>query len=391
MSKIKATITYFDLKEFGFYRLRQGKEPEYLDGTIPEVLSSLSNWLDGKQLRNTIPWDTDTNQKRTKVFCRSYKIDPSTNDVVIVLWKAVGDSAGNVHAAYANSDVGSDTSGDLTTSKDAAGTEVIWGQPCYYWIIPNENKVASIRFANSIADIDSLCHYIKAFVDFRGHFPNKKASEFSFYHPVSNREVKVKKFTFEYEDENKKTFSANFKIRTQLYRKASSTLNFNQIAKDVTQIVYRETISAKEDDSRPSWVKMFDILGSAIGNNKPPLSSQRHIEVVVDASPDGDELTELVERYNEKYDDAIGWNNIGLKLGGRNESTMWLNEFVLRDELLIDKIDSEIYTSEQLWKAISEQRQRLINKIDNKAPSETSETNENTGDLVDMKLQAQGG
>lgn len=366
MANIKASITYFDLKEFGFYRLRKGKDPEYLDGTIPSVMASLEKWLDGKKLRNTIPWDAETNPRRTKVYCRSYKVDPNTGDTVLVLWKAVGDSSGNVHGAYAGSDVGSDTADDLTTGTDAAGEEVIWGQPSYYWIIPEKNKVASIKFASSIADTDSLGHYIKAFVDYRGEFPNKKVSERTIHHAKSGRDIKIKKFTFEYKDEKDHVFHANFRIRTQLFKKASSSLNYNRLAEDVTHIVYRETISAKVDDSRPSWVQVFDTIGSAMGFKTPPLKGQRHIEVVVDASPDGEELKQLAERYAEEHDEMSDWNNIGLKVGGRSESTMWLDEFVLRDELVVAQADSEVYTAEQLLIAINAQRTKLIDKIDTK-------------------------
>lgn len=60
------------------------------------------------------------------------------------------------------------------------------------------------------------------------------------------------------------------------------------------------------------------------------------------------------------------WNNIGLKVGGRSESTMWLDEFVLRDELVVAQADSEVYTAEQLLIAINAQRTKLIDKIDTK-------------------------
>ncbi|GHA19614.1 hypothetical protein [Oceanisphaera arctica] len=387
---IKASITYFDLKEFGFYRLRQGKNPEHIDGTIPDVVASLVMWLEGKMLVNTIPWDVDTNKRRTKMYCRSYKVDSITNDTVLVLWKAVGDSSGNVHGAYASSDVGSDAFNEVITSAGEPGKEVIWGQPCYYWIIPEENKVASIKFANSIADTDSLGHYIKAFVDFRGDFPNKKFSERMMTHPLSGREIKIKSFTFEYKDEKDKIFHAKFKMRTQLYKKASSSLNYVELAKDVTQIVYRDTISAKIDDSRPSWAKICDVIGPAMGIKAPPLKSERHIEVIVDASPNGEELTSLIEKYTEEHDEDSIWNNIGLKVGGRSETTIWLDEFVLRDELNITKVDSEVYTAEQILVAINAQRKRLINKITTKKSEVSVEEEIEAEEVVEYeKLQSE--
>ncbi|MCG9619377.1 hypothetical protein L1D56_05240 [Vibrio diabolicus] len=382
MADIQGSITYFDLKEFGFYRLRQKKAPEYIEGTISSIISSLESWLNGKTFRNTIPWDADTNLQRTKMYCRSYKTNATTGDIVLVLWKAVGDKNGNVHGAYADSNVGSDTNDDLSTGSEVAGEEVIWGQPCYYWIIPEKNKIASIKFANSTTDSDSLCHYIKAFVDYRSTLPNKKESERTYTHHISGREIKVKNITFESTDANNKAFRTNFKMKTQQYKKASSSLNYSRLAEDVTHIVYRETISATIADTRPAWAQVCDTIGSALGYQTPATKGQRHIEVIVDATPNGTELTDLVNRYAEEHDDTSDWNNIGLKLGGRSESTTWLDEFVLTDELIISQVDNEIYTAEQLLTAITAQRARLVEKI---GTTSTTDESEDVNEVVHPK------
>ncbi|PMG45630.1 hypothetical protein BCU90_17350 [Vibrio lentus] len=363
MSEIKGTVTYFDLKEFGFYRLRKKKDPEYITGDIPQVIDSLFTWLDGKTVCNTIPWDAETNQRRTSMYCRSYAKNEATGDTVLVLWKDVGDSTGNVHGAYANSNVGSDTSDGLTSGSEVAGEGVIWGQPCYYWLIPSENKVASIKFTSSIADTESLCHYVKAFVDYRGQFPNKKVTERTIANARSSREVKIKSFTFEHKDEKGKTFRTNFKMRSKMYKKASASLDYERLADEVSHIVYRETISASVNDTRPLWSKMFDKLGSGLGFQAPPTKGSREIEVIVDANPSPHELRGLVTRYGEEHDETSDWNNIGLKLGGRSESTTWLDEYVVRDELLVPQVENEVYTADQLLRAITAQRTRLVSEL----------------------------
>lgn len=364
MADIKGTVTYFDLTEFGFYRLRRKKElNEYISGDVPQVITSLLSWLDGKTVCNTIPWDAETNQRRTSMYCRSYAIDEDTGDTVLVLWKDVGDSSGNVHGAYANSDVGSDTNDGLTSGSEVNGENVIWGQPCYYWLIPEENKIASIKFTSSIADTESLCHYIKAFVDYRGNFPNKRMSERTVANAKSNREVKIKTFTFVHEDAKGKEYRTNFKIKSKMYKKASASLDYERLADEVTHIVYRETISASVTDTRPLWSKMFDKLGAGLGFQAPPTRGSREVEVIVEANPTPAELRGLVTKYGEEHDETSDWNNIGLKLGGRSESTTWLDEYVVRDELIVPQVDNEVYTAEQLLRSIKAQRTRLVSEL----------------------------
>ncbi|MBE3811130.1 hypothetical protein HJ206_16585 [Vibrio parahaemolyticus] len=231
-----------------------------------------------------------------------------------------------------------------------------------------------------MADTDSLCHYIKAFVDYRGNFANKEVSERTINHHTSGRAINIKRVTFTAQDENGNTFHTSFKMRAQQYKKASSTLNYERLADDVTHIVYRDTISATVADTRPSWAKVCDTIGSALGYQTPPTRGQRHIEVIVDASPTGSELTALVDRYSEEHDETSDWNNIGLKLGGRSESTTWLDEFVLTDELIIGQVGNEIYTAEQLLRAITAQRTRLVEKIGT-TPT-TTEENEETDEAT---------
>lgn len=54
--KERGLITYFDIEQFGFYRLRQKKVGEPLDIDTDDLLLRLSDWLTGKQFQNTVPW-----------------------------------------------------------------------------------------------------------------------------------------------------------------------------------------------------------------------------------------------------------------------------------------------------------------------------------------------
>ena len=77
---------------------------------------------------------------RSKTYCRGVAIDPQTNDIVVVLLRAVGDGSGNLHGVKMGSAVGAGESETVKAGTDVKGDKIIWGEPCYYWIIPEHSR-----------------------------------------------------------------------------------------------------------------------------------------------------------------------------------------------------------------------------------------------------------
>lgn len=364
MSEFRSLVTYFNFDCFGFYRIRQGKVGEYQNGTIEEIFSDLENWLKGKNLKDTLAHDPDTISRNKSTYCRSFEKNQTTGDIVMTLWKAVGTKNGGVGGAFADESLSSGSKATLKTGTEVDGKEIIWGQPAYYWIIPEYNKVASIRVPNSLVDTSAFCQYIKSYVDYRRTSTNKKETPRVFVHPKTQKEIKTRTVTYQAENDKEK-FSLTFKVLARQYKKSTSSVDLEMICRDVTHIVYRESIMKSVPDTRKEWVKLFDKIGSLMGVDveEPETSEINNIELIIEAKPSPEKLQVMLDEYAEEYTDDIEWCNVGLKRDGRSGRTTWLNEFVVTDEIYLPFTDNDYYDSKDILSVLNQHRVRLVSSL----------------------------
>ena len=74
-----------------------------------------------------------------------------------------------------------------TVETNVRGQDVIYGQPMYYWYIPEHNLIASVKFPHSLADSEGVSHYIKKCIDLRIDHPRKKLTENTIFNHHFNK------------------------------------------------------------------------------------------------------------------------------------------------------------------------------------------------------------
>ncbi|ELS3450675.1 hypothetical protein ACVV7M_002568 [Vibrio vulnificus] len=375
MSDTKATLTYFNFDLFGFYRIRQGKTGEFSHGTIQEIFSDLQNWLQGKSLKETLVYNVDEVSRKSTVYCRSFEKNETTGDIVMTLWQAVGTKNSGVGGAFADESIASTSSETLISGSEIDGKEIIWGQPSYYWIIPELNKIASIKLPNSIIDTPVFCQYIKSYVDYRRPCETKKESTRVFSHSKSHKEIKVKTITYEQQLDENKACALTFKAIARQFKKETAGTDLVALSENVTHIVYRQIIEKSVKDDRASWVKVFDKISDFFGTDseQPMTSDSSNVELIVEAKPSPKAIQKMLEDYSQEYCEG-GWYNIGLKQDGRSGRTIWLNEFVIRDEIFLPSTKSEYYTAKEVLSAVNQHRARLVNALLQKPVQSEEET-----------------
>ena len=363
MSNVKGLVTYFNFDYFGFYRQRQNKT-EYHSGSLDEILKAMETWLKGKKLKQTMV----TTSK--DVYCRDFKRNAETNDAVLVIWKGVGTRSGGVGGAYEDENIAASTKETLTTGSEVSGKRVLWGQPSYYWLIPEYNKIAAIKFPSSISDTTLACQYIKAFVDFRMKSENRNVSSVT-RELEDGRKVLFDRTTFTgVEEDGEKKFSMTFKCIARQYKKETSSADFKSIADEASHIVYRDTIDKSVIDGRSKWIKALSKVGSLFNMGDEDdfdagASDSNELELIIEATPTVEELQAMFEDYAANPREEGEWYNIGLKRNGRNGSTTWLDEFIVKDEINLDVNGSqdEYYSAEEVLSTLTMHRSRLVKSL----------------------------
>lgn len=364
----RGLITYFDIEKFGFYRLRQKQEGEALDVDVDDLLLRLNEWLKDKKFQNTVPWG-GTVSSFNKIYCTSYYLDETTGDMVLVLYKSVGAENGGVKGIKFDSPVDTDSNSTVASTDGLSADEVAWGQVMYYWFIPSENKLASIKFVDSVCDINALSQYIREWVKYRCDKHIGKEIETVRERADGSKKVVVTRKTYSHKD----GFSFCFKFIAKQFRRRTSSNNLDSLFSKVTHLVFRSTITVHTKDRRgftkllDKYLKYFSFTApdASSENKQGMLSGSKEYEVIVNESPSEDELEEIFKLYNEEYDETNIWDNVGLKINGRSNETLWLDEYVVKDELYMPKkeLNKDVYSARQIMSKLQLNRKTYMKSL----------------------------
>jgi len=357
----RGLVSFFDIEECGFYKLQRGsEEPAHKFGTLLEVITDLDKWLVGKDIGQTLPWDPSKAPMRAKTYCRGMVVDPDTNDAIIVIYRAVGDHSGSIHGIKESSKVGPGAYETVVAGAEYDGEKIIWGQPCYYWIIPEHNKLASIRFPHSTADTHRLCDYIRDHVNNNSEFGDRVQKESTRQNPDDpTRVIRRTTTTFPYEDDSGKC-NCIFKLKAKELKFNTVKEDLNEIHQKITHTVIRDTTRSYVTDARKPVLKIASEYLPSIFGKGPTTQLPKRIEVVVDGAPSIQELHKLFE----SRDTNTKWANVGFKMDGPSGATTWLSEYAVRSILTVNNSSGEDhYSPEIILKRINKVRDKLLAPI----------------------------
>lgn len=351
----RGLLTFFDVTKCGFYRIRRaGTNESAVDGSLEDTISSVTEWLKPKDFIETIPWDVEASKTRAKFYCKSSYKDEETGDALFVFWKQHSETDGRLNGIVANAKFGDSSSDSVKVDNQVDGQEVVYGQPLYYWFIPEHNLIASIKFSNSLADTESICQYIKQCMDYRIETPNKKVSEREAFNPISQEYVNYRSTRYESEDGK---YQMTFKLSAEVQKASINNIDASKLSQRITHIVVRDTISAHVPDDRDGLLKLWD----KVSMNKPEVFQRKHVEVVSEVILNEAELQDIINTHGEFFDpESNRWNNIGFKTLG-NDSTKWFNEYVDRKYIHMDSNNfKSYYTANAVYREINAKRDDLL-------------------------------
>ncbi|GKQ96537.1 hypothetical protein [Aeromonas hydrophila] len=369
-------VTFFEVTECGFYRIRHNKT-EHVEGSLGETVDLINGWLKGRDVDQTIPWSVEEHPYRPQLYCKSVFVDQKTGDGMFVFWKKFGDDSGKLSGILAKSKV--DDTGIDTHKVQASvkGQKVILGEPMYYWFIPEYNLIAAVKFPNSLSDSDSVFDYIKKCIDLRINHPRKSISTRNVFNQHVGRDLVIKNVTYRSEDDS---YSLSFKLNAELKELSINDASLAGLAKRITHLVVRETISSTKEVKKDSAFVMFDRL---LRKSKQSKSISKQVEITSEESFSIPELRQVIAAYYDDFSDASGWDNVGFKFDGIESPTKWFNNYVDRKRILMnesDKKEASYYTAEKMLIALQKERQDLLDfmltKKDDKFAAELAEPEE---------------
>lgn len=338
---IPAHLNFFRIEECGLYK--QGSEVPKALGSA-ETFELIYKWVQGKPMEDTIPWDpVSTKTGTAKCYCHDFYKCDDTGEFLFVLWKSETDSVGSIWGAQARAQTGE--SNVVEYKDDYKGKTVIWGRPCYYWIVPSLNTVVSIKLDHSVCDSGLFQEWVAKCITNRVSHPNKKKTE------TDSGQVR-----FEFTDSADTTGSRyGYRFDVRLRSLNTGNAKMAELASRVTHIIRRDTIKLNAGlDERPEWVKIFDKIPLLPAR---PKAKTRQIEVRAEAKPTAAEIKTIVETFSKEERKRSDWNNIGFDT---DKGTVWADTYRLHETVHFNKQESTVFPAADIHSRLAKIRNQIL-------------------------------
>jgi hypothetical protein len=357
-------MNFFNVDHCGLYRV--GKDKVFGCG-LEETFDLIMDWVKDRPLASTIPWDPEHSRtNKSKCYCKDIHKDPKTGDFLLVLWKSDTDSAGTLWGASEDKATGSKEVVKYTNSYK--GGKVIWGRPCYYWILPRFNTIISIKFDHSVCDAQLFEDYVLGCINNRVKHPNRK-KEYT--------EAGYVRISYS-DEENSSRFLYRFGMSLKSLNTSDSKLS--DLAKNVTHVVRRETILVDAEDARAEWVKKFSDIVPYV--SAKPKSKKRKIETKAEAKPTSTEIKSIIEKNATEDRKPNDWDNVGF---ATEKGITWVDRYRLKDVIYVDGVHDKYISAEDLFLELSQNMVRYTNPLKRELAAlndNNSDTHKETQDKV---------
>jgi hypothetical protein len=333
-------MNFFKVNQCGLYKSNDSKSHGC---ELEETFDLIKDWVTDRRMSATIPWDAPSKTK-PKCYCREVHKDPKTGDFLVVLWKSETDSAGAIWGAEEDTANGS---GEVYEySNEVKGKKIIWGRPCYYWVIPSMNSVVSIKFDHSLCDSQMFQDYISECIKNRVDHPNrtKEHTEHGFVRLSSGTPDNTQMYSFKFDVSLRSLNTTNDVLGKMLHK--------------ITHLIWRETIEVDVQNQRAEWMDKVNKHLPFV--SAKPKSKKRNIEIRAEAKPTLQEVRDIIDKYARENRKPSEWENVGFLV---DNTITWVDKYRLKDQIAITEVKSRILPARFLLDQINMHRHTFLNPI----------------------------
>ncbi|MEW1686239.1 hypothetical protein, partial [Streptomyces sp. NPDC093594] len=380
MAKIRQShntglLNYFDITQDGIYSIQKrisGKEiiSKSLGLPLKNTLPLIKEWLINRTFKATCPWpDTPNENQHSPEMCYCQEIfECPTGDYILVLWK--NDPTDSEGYRGLILDKNGKPSTYLNNSNGTSNTNVIWGHPCYYWVIPEKNLIISIKFPDSKCDNDLLKKWLKYVVRFRltidgyNSRQNTESSKLIKFSTPSTPE----KYDYIYRFD---TAIKEFNTSTEYLEAIANTTKTITIRNYVTTTASDEKTTVSDNAEKlnlgvvDTMQKIIDLFKKSDSEDQKDNSiSKRKVEITIEGTPSAEIVKELLRHNDDNATDD--WSDVIF-------TTEDDNNVSFKSHRLIERVTmsrtGDPYTGKEIYNAIKDSRSHYLARFT--APSKT--------------------
>jgi len=304
MEEVK--LKFYTIERCGYFK--HGEEGCQL-GDISDILDDLQDWISGLTLQQTQTTNILTAAtEKLPVYCVGVK--KSINDhYLLVTWNKVESNNGSMPSINKDAPINTVTT-NLESTPLPTGN--IPGYATYFWFIPEDNMLATIKLNHIENGHIGMNCYLKGFL-----------TRFSKYSITVENEDDIQSSTLvgygteENYDENLHPY-----FTSKLRRLAGKTDFIRAKRNDITKLTRKTTISQTVTNN----ITLYEKLMYEIGLTQPQaLNDTVELKYEIKTQPNAQELEDIITSWEEDHEQV--WDDIGFTIKGL-PNPLWLSSEV---------------------------------------------------------------
>lgn len=333
----KAKITFYRVSQCGYYPRGEADAPAF--GSLQSMLTDLSNWSNGKQLAATKTYEAADGAE----FLPAYLMDitQGASSFVVTMWNQTPGTEGKVAAVIGTSNVG-----NPKVVMNAVPEGGIPGFATYFWFIPKQNVLASIRFQHLVTGLKPLQLYMESFLEsFSKHVV--------WTDPAPGIDLEIAGYS---KGEGQPTQSLNPRFRPQLLRKPGAHDFILNNADAVRKIVRKTALDLDRPEQLDRWQRLMEWTHLRQANQQP---DEVKVQYELPVQVSREDIEAIIEDWNAGHERQ--WDDYGFKLKG-NPKPHWLSHSLARSDFDLDitRNDLEVVNAESLLKALTANQAEIL-------------------------------
>lgn len=339
MPQETAKITFYKVNECGFYA-RGETTPKF--GSIQDLLLSLEDWSQGKQLVETKTYEP--NGSSEQMPCYLLNILSSGSSWLVTIWNETPSTDGQTASAVGTSNVGN---AQIVMNELPEGG--IPGFATYFWFIPELNIFASIRFQHLISGQKPMQLYMESYLALFSPFV--VVTE-----PDENEDIFIIGYKANPEDEAADLYP---KFRTCLFKKRGNRDLLLAKAHDIRKIIRKASLRLSRPEDLSHWQRLLTALDLRTAT---PNDEAIKVKYEVGANLSRDDLHALIEGWEQEHERQ--WDDYGFQFRGDN-AIHWLSHSIARSEYQVEirRENAEVVNASMLLSELERLRPEIIRLV----------------------------
>lgn len=376
MKKVKShghgLLNFFDIVEDGLYTVQKNTSggeilSESAGLSIQEVLPEIKAWLVGRAFKATCPWVDDQEGPNAVEMCYCQELFACPNgDYILILWKSDPSDTEGYRGLML--DESGKPSTYLNNSSDGTGDNVVWGHPCYYWIVPEKQLVVSLKFADSKCDNALFKKWINCVVRHRLQISDYISRT------TTDKSVRVR-FSIPSAPE---TYSYIYRFNTAIREFDTTKEYLEAVAANTKSIIFRDYVATCNASGAEAgadgfiesinynvfefFKKLVSMLDGTESGESDDYVGKRKIELLIEGTPSLEMVSELLSYNGASEGDE--WRDVIFTT--EDDENISFKTHRLVEHISMSRA-GDPYTGTELYSALSSCRDHCLSRFSNVA------------------------